>query len=351
MLIKFFLHIDKKTQKKRFRELESNPATSWRITKADWQKFKKYDKYLSVTEEMLQQTDTESAPWTIIEAVDERFSTVKILNTVIARLEEAIHQREKKAAHPKSTRDKKHIGELFGTSVLDKTDLNQVLTQEIYSLQKKQLQDRWREIEYELYRQRIPMIILYEGWDAAGKGGNIKRLTENLDPRGYEVIPISAPNDLEKSHHYLWRFWTKIPKAGHIALFDRTWYGRVLVERIEGFCSEEEWKRAYQEINEMEQALADYGTIIVKFWLHISKEEQLKRFKEREKTTYKQWKITPDDWRNREKWSLYKSAVDEILLKTSTTYAPWTVIEANDKLFARIKTLETVVKAANKVLR
>jgi polyphosphate kinase 2 (PPK2 family) len=194
------------------------------------------------------------------------------------------------------------------------------------------------------------MVVAFEGWDAAGKGGNIRRIARKLDPRLYSVEPVGVPNDLEKNHHYLWRFYREIPEAGHIAIFDRSWYGRVLVERVEGFSTEEQWKRAYNEINEFEETLADFGTIIVKFWLHIDESEQLRRFKERENTSYKQWKITPDDWRNREKWGEYSEAVDEMLLKTHTAHAPWTIVEANDKRYARLKSLKTLVETIEKEL-
>jgi polyphosphate kinase 2 (PPK2 family) len=207
-----------------------------------------------------------------------------------------------------------------------------------------------RDLEHEIYRKRIPVLILYEGWDAAGKGGNIRRVAQSLDPRGYEVVPVAAPSDIEKRHHYLWRFWNRIPKAGHIAIFDRTWYGRVLVERVEGFCSPAEWNRAYDEINEMEKQFSDSGAVIVKFWLNIDKGEQLRRFNERRKNVWKQWKITDEDWRNREKWDLYLGAVDEMLLKTNTLHSPWTVVESNCKLYARIKTLKTVIESVEKSL-
>ena len=185
----------------------------------------------------------------------------------------------------------------------------------------------------------------FEGWDAGGKGGAIKRLTAKMDARGYAVNPTASPNDIEKAHHYLWRFWRAMPKAGHIAIFDRTWYGRVMVERIEGFCTKEEWKRAYKEINDMEKDLCDAGAIVIKFWMHIDKDEQERRFRERQENPEKQWKITEEDWRNREKWDLYEDAVNEMLLRTSTDYAPWVVVEGNDKYYARIKVLKTVVDA------
>ncbi len=195
------------------------------------------------------------------------------------------------------------------------------------------------------------MVIGFEGWDAGGKGGAIRRLTSHLDPRGYQVNPTASPNDIEKVHHYLWRFWNNVPKAGHIAIFDRTWYGRVMVERIEGFCTEAEWKRAYQEINEMEAHMANSGAVVMKFWLHIDKDEQERRFKERMENPAKQWKITDEDWRNREKWDLYEEAVNEMLIRTSTTYAPWIVVEGNDKYYARVKVVRTVVDALEKKIK
>jgi polyphosphate kinase 2 (PPK2 family) len=230
--------------------------------------------------------------------------------------------------------------------ILDKVDTTQAIKdkkeyrQRLYSLQV-----RMRELEFEIFKQRLPVIILYEGWDAGGKGGNIKRVVENLDPRGYSVIPIAAPQGEERTHHYLWRFWKHIPKAGHIAVFDRSWYGRVMVERVEGFCKPDEWKRAFQEINEFESQLVSFGTVLVKFWIHITKEEQLRRFEERGANPFKNYKLTDEDWRNREKWDQYLEAVEEMLLRTSTHYAPWTVIEGNDKYFARVKALETITAA------
>ena len=212
----------------------------------------------------------------------------------------------------------------------------------------KKKQKRLRELEYRIYRARIPVVIALEGWDAAGKGGAIRRLTQRLDPRGYVVEPVAAPNDFEKAHHYLWRFWQKMPKAGHITIFDRSWYGRVLVERVEGFCAEEAWRRAYHEINEMEEHLVNFGTVVVKFWLHIDSNEQLRRFNERTRTPSKQWKITPEDWRNRKKWDDYKKAVDEMIYRTSTPLAPWTIVESNCKLYGRIKVLDTVIVAIEK---
>ncbi|MBN8219015.1 MAG: phosphate--AMP phosphotransferase, partial [Spirochaetes bacterium] len=214
-----------------------------------------------------------------------------------------------------------------------------------YDAQIGELQKQLKKLEFRVFQKRIPVVIAYEGWDAAGKGGNIKRLTEKLDPRGFSVIPIAAPSAEEKAHHYLWRFWRHLPKDGHLVVFDRTWYGRVLVERVEGFCQPHEWQRAYGEINRMERELLDHGTVLVKFWLEIDPDEQLRRFKERQETPDKQWKITDEDWRNREKMPLYRQAVDEMLARTSTTEAPWTVVDSVDKRSARIQALQTVIAA------
>ncbi|MCF0143436.1 MAG: phosphate--AMP phosphotransferase, partial [Parasporobacterium sp.] len=212
----------------------------------------------------------------------------------------------------------------------------------------KKLQKKLRKLHYKLYRKKIPMIIAYEGWDAAGKGGNIKRVASALDARGYEVFPIASPSPEEKNRHFLWRFYMRLPKNGHIAIFDRTWYGRVMVERLEGYCSENDWQRAYNEINEFERDLTAEGAIIIKFWVHIDKDTQLARFTERQNTPEKQWKITEEDWRNRDKWDLYENAVNEMLQKTSTTFAPWVVLESNDKKYARIKALKTIIKEIEK---
>ena len=223
-------------------------------------------------------------------------------------------------------------------------DLSKSLTKEEYVRDLIRYQLQLRALAYQLYDQKRPLVIVYEGWDAGGKGGNIKRVTERLDPRGYEVFPIAAPKGEDATHHYLYRFWRRLPESGQIAFFDRSWYGRVMVERIEGFCTEEEWKRAYREINQFERQLVDFGTILFKFWIHIGKEEQLRRFDSRAHDPLKRWKLTDEDWRNRDRWDLYYQAVSEMLLKTSTITAPWTIIEGNSKYYARVKALRTIVE-------
>ncbi len=228
--------------------------------------------------------------------------------------------------------------------MLETLDLSLSLPREKYITEITRRQVQLRELAWQVYAQKRPVVIVFEGWDAAGKGGVIKRITEKIDPRGYVVYPISAPQGEDKTRHYLYRFWRRLPEQGQIAIFDRSWYGRVLVERVEGFAGEKEWRRAYKEINSFERQLVDYGTIVVKFWLHISRDEQLRRFEERKRIGYKAWKLTDEDWRNREKWPAYETAVEETLLKTSTRTVPWNLVEGNDKYWARVKTLSRLVE-------
>jgi len=236
--------------------------------------------------------------------------------------------------------------------MLEKVDLSQTLTREQYLQDLVRYQLQLRELAYQLYVRKRSLVIVFEGWDAAGKGGTIKRITERLDPRGYEVLPIAAPAGEDRTHHYMWRFWRRLipPDEKQVLIFDRSWYGRVMVERIEGFCREAEWRRAYREINEFERQLVDFGIILAKFWMHISPEEQLRRFEQRKDTPYKSWKLTDEDWRNREKWDKYEDAVGDMLLKTSTLTAPWTIVESNDKWFGRVKTLLALVQTLSKEL-
>jgi polyphosphate kinase 2 (PPK2 family) len=234
--------------------------------------------------------------------------------------------------------------------MLETLDLTRSLQRDVYVREVTRRQIQLRELGYQVYVQKRPVILLFEGWDAAGKGGAIKRVTEKLDPRGYVVYPIAAPQGEEKTRHYLYRFWRRLPERGQIAIFDRSWYGRVLVERVEGFAAEPEWQRSYKEINSFERQLKDFGTILAKFWIHISREEQLRRFEERKDIGYKAWKLTDEDWRNREKWNTYEEAVEEMLLKTSTRTAPWSLVEGNDKYWARTKVLAKLVEILAKEL-
>ena len=236
--------------------------------------------------------------------------------------------------------------------MLETVDLSKSLSKGEYKRELIRCQLQLRELAYQLYEQKRTLVIVYEGWDAGGKGGNIKRVTERLDPRGYEVFSIAAPKGDDATHHYLWRFWRRLkpPDEKQVLIFDRSWYGRVMVERIEGFCNEAEWRRAYREINEFERQLVDTGGIVVKFWIHISSDEQLRRFEGRRNTPYKEWKLTDEDWRNRQKWDDYERAVEDMLLRTSTITAPWTIVEGNDKKHARVKALRTLVDTLSKEL-
>ena len=276
---------------------------------------------------------------------------MKIMATVADRLQYELDRRALKKQQPAAAVPSPAAETRYKNGALSGVDLTKKLEREEYKKELDELQKKLEYLHSEIYRLRIPVVIGFEGWDAAGKGGAIRRLTSHLDPRGYKVNPTAAPNDVEKVHHYLWRFWNNMPKAGHIAIFDRTWYGRVMVERIEGFCSEADWRRAYQEINEMEAHMANFGAVVLKFWLHIDKDEQERRFKERMEDPAKQWKITDEDWRNREKWDDYETAVNEMLVRTSTTYAPWTIVEGNSKYYARVKVLRTVVEALEKKIK
>ena len=230
-------------------------------------------------------------------------------------------------------------------SLLGGIDLTRALARKQYDERIATEQLRLRDLHFRMYERQVPALAVFEGWDAAGKGGAIKRVTETLEPRGYTVSSFSAPRGDEKTHHYLWRFWRALPRAGHLGIFDRSYYGRVLVERVEGFCSEEEWRRAYREINEFEAQQASQGMVVQKFWMHISREEQLRRFQTRERDPFRSHKLTAEDWRNRARWAEYQQAVEEMLAETSTAVAPWTVVEADDKLHARVKVVSSVADA------
>ena len=339
LVMKFFFHISKKEQKRRLDALMADKNTRWRVNRDDLHENKHYKEYLDVYEQYLSDTDRSAAPWYIIDSKDKKFAELQVLEFLNQGIETAL--KNKNLASPIL----QNVFPLKKTPLLKEVDLkDKTLTDEEYEEKLDKLQDELRELHNKLYRKKIPVIIAYEGWDAAGKGGNIKRITGALDPRGYEVLPIASPEPHEKARHFLWRFWTRLPRTGHIAIFDRTWYGRVMVERIEGFCSENDWQRAYNEINEFEKELTDWGAVVIKFWVQIDKKTQLKRFKERQANPEKQWKITDEDWRNREKWDKYESAVDEMIKKTSTEFAPWYILESVDKKYARIKALEIVIE-------
>lgn len=348
LLVKFWLHISRAEQRRRFKRLKDNPATAWKVGQAEKAQQRHYAQWLAAVEETLQRSSAPRARWTVIAATHGRRARVQAFQTVIRAMEQALARRRQAAEAPVRTAPPAPV---VRRTLAERVDLSLSLPREVYERQLKKWQRKLFDLEHEIYRARIPVVIVYEGTDAAGKGGNIRRLTQGLDPRGYEVIPVGAPSAEEQAQHYLWRFWRHVPKTGHIAIFDRSWYGRVLVERVEGFCRVAEWRRAYREINEFERQMRDAGAVIVKFYLVIDRREQLRRFRQREATAYKAWKITAEDWRNRRRWREYEAAVAEMLRRTSTARAPWTVLEANCKLHARIKALRTVAEALQDALR
>lgn len=340
LIIKFFLHISAKEQARRHARLLSDKNTRWRVSERDKFRNKHYKEYYRVYDEMLEKTNTVFAPWHVISAMERRSAMNDIYQIIVDSIRSALE--EKKMIAPSEYHSQVHNFHLVKQPKLEDVPLYRRLEDSAYRDMLRKEQKKLSKLHNIIYREKIPVVIAYEGWDAAGKGGNIKRLTAALDPRGYEVVPIASPTPIDKAHQHLWRFWQNLPESGHITVFDRTWYGRVMVERLEGFCSEEEWKRAYQELNEFEYELEKWGAILIKFWLHIDSDEQLRRFTERQNTPEKQWKITDEDWRNREKWDQYEVAVNDMVRLTSTEYAPWTIIESQDKKFGRIKAIQTL---------
>jgi len=357
LLIKVFLHISEKEHKERFKDLKKIDIPIFDEyedeARQDLDFIHKYNEYMPLVEKILEKTDMPYAPWTIVEANDRNFATLKIMTTVIHAIEDSIEQATRTPAEQTLKYLDTETPEVpqLNNSILEKVDLSKKMDTDEYKKSKKLYQQKLADLQYELFEKKRPLILVFEGWDAAGKGGNIYRFVENLNPRLYRVVPVGSPNDIEKAHHYLWRFCEGIPRAGHITIFDRSWYGRVMVERIEGFCSEDEWKRAYREINEFEEILTQAGAIVVKFWLHIDQETQLERFNSRQHDPEKKWKITDEDWRNRSRWEDYKIVVDEMLQKTSTTNAQWIIVESNDKRYSRIKVLRSVVETIEKELK
>lgn len=346
LVMKFFCHISEKEQKKRIEDLVEEIDTRWRVSENDKWQNKHYEKCLEVFDRYMEDTNNPSAPWYVIDAKSKKWAELQALEILTQGIEIALQNQSLAVPLLQNVFPLEKVPKLSEIPLENKS-----LSDEEYKEELTKLQNHLKELHNRLYRKKVPVVIVYEGWDAAGKGGNIKRITEALDPRGFEVQPIASPEPHEKARHYLWRFWMRLPKTGHIAIFDRSWYGRVMVERLEGFCSENDWKRAYNEMNEFEKELHDWGAVIIKFWVQIDKDTQLARFTDRQNTPEKQWKITDEDWRNREKWDEYEVAVNEMIQKTSTTFAPWHILESVDKKYARIKALKIVIEELEKVLK
>jgi polyphosphate:AMP phosphotransferase len=339
LVVKFWFHLSRDGQRKRLKALEKDPRSCWRVTPRDWSRLAMYEKFHEADEQALRMTSTADAPWYIVEGADPRYREL----TVGKILLEAMRRRLKQKAKPaKASSAPPLLPPIDNLHLLKSLDLSQSLSKKQYERALEEQQARLALLTRDPLFSEISVVVVFEGNDAAGKGGSIRRITGALDARNYQVIPIAAPSEEERAHPYLWRFWRHLPRRGRLTLFDRSWYGRILVERVEGFCPEVDWMRAYGEINDFEDQLARHDTVVVKFWLAISKDEQMRRFKEREQTGFKRYKITDEDWRNREKWEQYESAVCDMVERTSTDYAPWTLIESNDKRFARIKVLTTL---------
>jgi polyphosphate kinase 2 (PPK2 family) len=377
LILKFWMHLGKKAQQERLTKLEKNPLTRWRVTQSDWDHWHMYESFVAAAERLIMRTSTGKAPWQIVEGYDKRYRSLTVGQAVLEGIRrhcediDLHHQviAERKARSRPSvtaTNDATAAQASEGAgsmpiaartggpgdsaakvirmphvSILSRLEPDAIPDKKTYEKQLEEQQGRLNALCRQAKGLGVSTILVFEGWDAAGKGGAIRRITAALDARDYQVIPVAAPTDEERAHHYLWRFWRHLSRAGRLTIYDRSWYGRVLVERVEGFAQEAEWKRAYAEINDFEDQLVRHGIVLCKYWLHITKDEQLKRFKEREGIEYKRWKLTDEDWRNREKWDDYERAVDDMVEHTSTTLAPWTLVAANDKRSARIKVLTT----------
>ena len=337
LVLKFWFYLVQKQQKKRLKKLDKDPATRWRIPEAAWDSLKRWNKIHQVGEHVARVTSTSHTPWYVIASADKRYRNITIWRTTL----QAIQKRLEQPNPPKVVSAQAIASPPSKQNVLTALDLSKNCPDATYKKQLGDYQGRLSLLSRHKKFRNHAVVAVFEGNDAAGKGGAMHRVTQALEAQAYRVIQIAAPTEEERAQPYLWRFWRHVPRLGHFGLFDRSWYGRVLVERIEGFCSEADWMRAYSEIRDFEQDLTKHGIIVMKFWLAISKEEQLKRFKLREKTGYKRHKITEDDWRNRKKWDTYVTAVCNMVDRTSTEYAPWTLVEANDKNYARIKVLRT----------
>jgi polyphosphate:AMP phosphotransferase len=343
LILKFWMHLGKDAQKKRLKHLETDPLQRWRVDELAWKHWRMYGKFIAAAERAISLTNRGTAPWTIVEGEDPRYRSLTVGEAIrdgIRRQIDDVEDRKTSVAL-RAALKKSAAAPAARVSILSSLSMTKRVDRRKADDRIALYQGTLNQLQRTAYRKRISTIMLFEGWDAGGKGGAIRRVTAALDARQYQVIPIAAPTDEERVHHYLWRFWRHLSRAGRVTIFDRSWYGRVLVERVEGFAAERDWMRAYAEINQFETQLVRHGIVLLKYWLHITPDEQLRRFTERQSTPHKQWKLTDEDWRNREKWPAYERAVNDMIERTSTREAPWTLVEANDKAYARVKVLKT----------
>lgn len=341
VLVKLWFHLSKKAQRKRLKSLEEDKLTRWRVTKQDWKNWEKYDRYARVSERVLRETSTGDSPWVVIDGSDPNYRALTAGRALLAALRTA--RPEKAKRNGASNGAARALVQTVETSgILRNLPFEERLSKEKYAVEIRKVQARLGKLSRKPAMRDHGVAIVFEGMDAAGKGGAIRRITQALDARLYNVIPIAAPTEEERAQPYLWRFWRHVPRKGQWVIYDRSWYGRVLVERVEGFCDEAAWTRAYHEINDFEEQLTEHGVVVIKFWLAITPDEQLARFRERERTAHKKFKITQEDWRNRKKWDAYVAAASDMIDRTSTSLSPWTILEANDKHLARVRAIETI---------
>ncbi|MFM9036026.1 MAG: polyphosphate:AMP phosphotransferase [Mycobacterium sp.] len=350
LILKFFLHTPAKVQKRKLKKAQKDPHSGWQVDQRDWAALDSLGPVLPIAERILRETSGPGAPWTIVESTDSRYRDLTVARTILAALTARLNETDT-ARHGPALAET-----VFGdfdseANVLSGVDLTQTLTRQEARARLAKEQAKLRRLSIEARKRGISTVLAFEGWDAAGKGGAIRRVTAAMEAGDYRVIPVAAPTEDERKYHYLWRFWRDLPPAGKVVIFDRTWYGRVLVERLEGFARPWEWQRAYDEINDFEAQMVEHGYYVAKFWLHISPAEQLARFQAREDTLYKKHKITEEDYRNRERWDEYVKAVDQKVLRTTSEGARWHVIPANDKRFARVATLRAINKGLAQRLR
>jgi polyphosphate:AMP phosphotransferase len=362
VILKFWMHLGRKAQKKRLTALEKDPLTRWRVTPTQWARWRQYGKFIAATERLIQMTSFVHAPWFIVDGTDERYRNLVVgseLQRALRRvLDPSAREKPSRRRPPTVSPVTRPAPESISLrdrvdrdrSILDALDMTAALPDKRARLAILKQQGRLNKLQRAAAGKKVSLMLIFEGWDAAGKGGAIRRVTSALDPRAYRVVPIAAPTDEERAQHYLWRFWRHLPRAGRVTIFDRSWYGRVLIERVAGLAREPEWSRAYAEIEDFERQLVEHRIVLVKYWLHISKDEQERRFNERARSPYKSWKLTDEDWRNREQWDAYELAVNEMVARTSTRHAPWHLVAANDKNFARVEVLRIAADALAKAL-
>jgi polyphosphate:AMP phosphotransferase len=345
LILKFWMHLSRDHQKARLEALGEDPLQSYKVSESDWRNHERYDDFIKTAEKIITRTNRAGAPWTIVEGVDPNYRHLRVGELIVAELGRHLDTIGQRPPRP----EPKPIpapppGTVMPATVFDTLDLAKTAKKGEYRKKRPKLQARLGELGRKAFEQELSTVLVFEGPDASGKGGAIRRTVWSLDARTYRVHQFAAPTEEERAHHYLWRFWRRLPRAGHVAVFDRSWYGRVLVERAEGFASEAEWRRAYNEINDFEQQIVGRGFLLLKFWMCVSKDEQLRRFNERAESAYKHWKLTDEDWRNREQWDTYLQLGHDVVQFTSTSTAPWVLVEGDNKHFARLKILKTVIE-------